>query len=493
MKGAKVIAGLGWAGVAALVNLSAQLLVMALLARLLPPADFGLMAIASVALRFASYFSDLGVAPALMQKSELTPQDMSAALALSLGAGCFLYLAVAVSAPWFAAFFHADELRSLLPVAGATLVLGPMGSLPIALLRRRAEFRLASLIEVGSYAIGYGIVGVAAASAGLGVWSLVLATLGQPLFVIAVGFSTVRFGMAKNGMRSALAHFWRFGSRYSLIGFLEFLSGALDSFYIGRWIGQAPLGFYNRAQTLASLPVEFVTGAAFKVVLPALSTIQHDRQKMADGYLVLLLFSALASFPLACGISAAHADLVALLLGEKWSPAAGILAIIAMAAPPAFLYAACGVSLSSAGALRPKLALQLTALVIKIALIWGLTAYGLPGIALATVAFEYLRLFLGFRAVSKSIGVRLTNSYAVLGIGIAAGTVVFGAGAGGSALGAAFELPPAARVSVDVACCAIASLGVLATLALRFPDYPPVRRFATLDGLRGRLFAFAKA
>ena len=335
MKGAKVLAGLGWSGSATIVNLFAQLLVMGLLARLLDPSAFGLMAMAAIALRFASYFAELGIGQALMQKSELSAQDASAALVLALATGGALYTGVALLSPFVASVFQAPGLKPLLPAVGASLVLSPVACIPMALLRRRAQFARASAIEVAGYVIGYGTVGVACAWAGLGVWSLVLASLGQSLSIITLGFPFAGFKLASSGIGKSISHFWRFGSRYSVIGFLEFVTGNLDSIYIGRWLGQSALGLYNRAQMLGSLPVELVISSGTKVLLPALSTLQHDRERLGDGFLVLLLVSALFSFPLACGIAATHADLVEVLLGSRWKEASPVVAVIAMAVPPA--------------------------------------------------------------------------------------------------------------------------------------------------------------
>ncbi len=486
MNAAQVVAGLGWSAGATLVNAVGQFVFLAVLARLLDPATFGLLAMAGIALRFSSFFAQLGFAQALIQKPELGPADHTAALVMALALGLAFCAATAVAAPAFAAYFRAPELVGVLVVLAVSLPLGAVGGLPMALLRRAGQFKRIAFIEVLSFTLGYGAVGMACASGGLGVWSLVAAALAQHVLTLVLGFACARYTVAWPLKRASFRHLWGFGATYSLVGFLEFLSANVESLFLGRVFGAAALGTFNRAVALVNLPVEQAVTAVNKVLFPALASMQNDRSRLADGFEMLLLGVGLLSTALACGIAAAAPDVVALLLGPKWAEAAPLLAIVAFAAPPLFMYVACGVTLDSMGALRSKLKLQFATLLAKVALVvWLAQVAGVPGVALAVVAAEVLRLALGLRVVSSRLALRPGRCLRLVAVFLIEGGLVFGAVHGVAAAATAAGWPVPWRVAVETLAglCTVCA-GALVLLA-RNPAYAPLQRFDTVRRWHG--------
>ena len=485
MNAQQILAGLGWSALATVVSAACQLVFMAVLARLLDPAAFGLMAMAAIALRFGGFFSQLGFAQAIIRKPQLDAADTTAALLMALGLGVALYGAMALAAPLFAAGFHTPELAPLVGVLGLSLVLGTLGSLPIALLRRQARFKRVNAIEVIGFVVGYGAVGIGCASRGLGVWALVAATLSQQALVAGLGFLAVRYPLTWPVRGSAFAGLWAFGSRYSLIGFLEFLSANIETLYIGRVLGKIELGLFNRATMLTNLPVELGVSAVNKVLFPALAGMQDDRQRMADGFQMLLLSIGLFSTAMACGIAAAAPDVVALLLGAQWSGIAPIVMIVALAVPPMFMFVACGITLDSLAELGPKLRLQSLMLVLKVALVLGLARWGLSGIACAVVLSETVRLALGMRLVKRRLGIdapRLWGQvalFAITGLGVAIAVSL------AASVGMAGGVSLLGRVLLETLAGAAATGLALFLLVIRFPGYAPLQRFETVRRWHG--------
>ena len=487
MNAQQILSGLGWSAMATLVSVACQFVFMAVLARLLDPAAFGLMAMAGIALRFAGFFAQMGFAQAIIQRQKITAEDTTASLLMALGIGALLYVGMVLAAPLFGESFRAPELPMLITVLGLSLVLGSLGSLPIALMRRQARFKRVNAIEVFSFIVGYGAVGIACASRGLGVWSLVAATLSQQALVIVAGFLAVRYPLAWPVPRGAFMKLWGYGSRYSLIGFLEFLSANVETLFIGRSLGKGELGLYNRAITLTNLPVEFGVSAVTKVLFPALAGMQHDRHRLADGFQMLLLSVGLFSSAMACGIAAAAPDVVALLLGDKWLGIVPIVQIVAFAVPPMFMFVACGVTLDSLGALGPKLRLQGAVLVVKIGLVLQLSALGLPGIAAAVVAAEWLRLALGMRLVGRLLGVASARLWWQVALFAAMGLAVSLSVGAAAMAGHAAAVPLFARVLIETAVgAAVLGSGVLLLLQ-RFPGYAPLQRFEAVRRWHGRV------
>lgn len=487
MNAQQVLAGLGWSAAATVASAASQLVFLAVLARLLDPAAFGLMAMGMVVLRFAGVFSQMGFAQALIQRPQLQPQDTTAALLMALATGGLLYGVLLLAAPAFGAAFRTPELPLLISVLGLSLLLGTLGSLPLALLRRQARFKRVSGIEVLAFLFGYGAVGIACALQGIGVWSLVAATLSQQSLLLLLGFLSVRYPLGWPVPRAAFARLWAYGSRYSLVGVLEFLYSNVESIFIGRSLGKVELGLFNRAVTLTSLPVELGVSAVNKVLFPALSGMQQDHCRVADGFQMLLLSIGLFSTAVACGIAAAAPDVVALLLGAKWQGISPLVAVLAFAVPPAFMYVACGVTLDSLAALRPKLRLQALMLPLKIALVLWLARWGLEGIACAVVLAEVARLVLGMRLVTRLLGIDAAALWRQVALFIATGLAVWVAVGVTASFSLAAGLPLVARALLEAATAAAALGAIVVWLLARFPSYAPLQRFDSVRRWHGRL------
>jgi lipopolysaccharide exporter len=480
MNARQIVSGLGWSALATSVTAASQFVFIGVLARLLEPAAFGLMAMAVIVLRFSSFFAQMGFAQALIQRSQITAHDTTAALLMGGVIGGLLFACTALAAPLFAQGFRAPDLAPVVGVMGLSLVLSTLGGLPIALLRRQARFKRISAIEVVSFVLGYGAVGLTCASRGLGVWSLVAATLSQQLLVAVLGFFAVRYPLTWPVPASAFRQLWGYGSRHSLIGFLEFLTANVESLFIGRVFGKVELGLFNRAITLTNLPVEFAVSAVNKVLFPALAGMQNDRQRLADGFEMLLLGVGLLSTGVACGIAAAAPDAVALLLGAKWLEIVPTVAIVAFAVPPMFMFVVCGVTLDSLAALQPKLRLQAVALVLKVTLVVMLARWGLLGVACAVVLAETLRLVMGLRLVARLLGIAGNRLWSIAALLAATGATVTLSVMAAASIGAAAAWPLPARAALDVVFGGLAMLTCAMSMLVRFPAYGPLQRFDLL-------------
>jgi lipopolysaccharide exporter len=481
MNAQQILSGLGWSAGATVVSAVCQFAFMAVLARLLDPVSFGLMAMANIALRFASFFAQVGFSQALIQKPKVEAEDTTAALVMALVISSALYACMVLAAPLFAAAFKAPELTALIGVLGLSLVLGVMSSLPLALLRRQARFKRVNAIEVTSFVLGYGAVGIACAMRGMGVWSLVAATLSQQALCILLGFLSVKYPVKWPLRRHAFVHLWVTGSKYSLVGFVEFLYANTEAMFVGRVLGKLELGFFNRATMLTNLPAEMGVSALTKVLFPALSSMQTDRGRMGDGFQIMLLAVGLFSTALACGIAAAASDVVNLLLGTKWVQITPIVSVVAFAVPPMFMYVACGVTLDSLAALKAKLRLQAGMVALKILLVLALAHWGLTGIAAAVVLAEVIRLVWGLRLVSRLLGIAASQIWWQAGLFVLFGLVIYAAVGGAARLGLSFGLPLPGRVALETAVGLITMAGCLAWLLSCFKTYAPLQRFDSVS------------
>jgi len=391
---AKTLSGVRWTMLATVTNVSFNLGYTAIMARLLAPSAFGLIVMAQIAVRFLSYFAQLGMSPALVQKPELSERDIRAALTLSVAINILLFSLMLLLAPLAGSFFGNPEIIPLLRSLSAAFLLSGISVVSVSLLRRRLMFRQLAVVEIASYILGYGFVGIGCAFNGLGVWSLVFAVIGQEAITLAVSYAFIRHSLRPVFAWQDIRHFLHYGGKYSVIGFLEYIGANVDSLLIGRWYGEAILGFYNRAQTLVKLPMHQVGTAITKVLFPVLSSAQADKQKMAHAYLAGWVFIGSLAASISLALVPAASDAVLTLLGSQWTATIPIVEMAAFAVPFAFLTVLSGIVCDAQGLLWPKLVIQcLTLLVLGIA-IHILRGDGALGFAKAMVITEAFRLTL---------------------------------------------------------------------------------------------------
>jgi O-antigen/teichoic acid export membrane protein len=391
---AKTLSGMGWTTLTMVTNVGFNVGFAAVMARLLPPSVFGLIAMAQIAVRFLSYFAQLGVSPALVQKPELSERDIRAALTVSVAINALLFALMWLLAPLAGRFFGNPDVVAILRGLSAAFLFSGFSVISMGLLRRRLRFEQLAKVEIVSYVLGYGTLGVGSAFYGLGVWSMVLAVVGQEAVTLALSYAFVRHSLHPLLVWRDIRHFLKYGSQYSAIGFLEYIGGNVDSLLIGRWYGETALGFYNRAQMLVKLPVFHAGNAITRVLFPVLSSAQSDKSKMAHAYLAgwVLVGSFAASISLA--LIPAATDAVLTLLGPAWTNSIPIVRIAALAVPFAFLTRLSGIVCDAQGLLWPKFLIQLLTLAVIAASIYVLRDDGPTGFALAMVIGEAFRLML---------------------------------------------------------------------------------------------------
>lgn len=375
-------------------NVSFNLGYTVIMARILAPSAFGLIAMAQIAVGLLNYLSQLGVSPALVQKPELSERDIRAALTLSMLVNALCFAALWLLAAFVGEFFADAEVVPILRGLAVAFLLNGFSVVSMGILRRRLMFKQLAFVEIASYIVGYGCVGIGSALLGWGVWSLVFAVLGQGVVTALVSYAYVRHNVLPIFAWGDIRHFLQYGSKYSSIGFLEYIGASIDSLLIGRLFGETALGLYNRAQMVVYLPMHHIGNAITRVLFPVLSTAQSDKATMARAYLAgwVVMGSLAASISLSLVVAAS--DAVLTLLGAHWTAAIPIVEIYAFVVPFAFLTILSGIVCDAQGLLWSKLVIQCLSLLVLGVAIYQLLDEGTLGIAKALVIMEAFRLVL---------------------------------------------------------------------------------------------------
>jgi lipopolysaccharide exporter len=355
----KTVRGIKWNSVSTITNAVVQLGFSVIMARILDPAAFGLMAMSQVVIHFGLYFAQMGMGQALIYKAELHKEDIKVAFTSSFLLGAIFFILAWLLAPFSVYIFDNPELVPVLRVTCLSLVLNGLNSTSTSLLRRRLEFKSLAIIQITSYIIGYVIVGISMALLGYGVWSLVYASICQSVLLTVISYIFARHSLVLSFKWEYYKPLFAFGSKMSFISFVDFLGTELDTLLIGRFLGESTLGLYNRATNLIRQPVRILVGTISRVLFPAFSRIQSEITRLKKVYLFSVSSVVLIIFPLCSGISLASKQIVLMMLGDKWAAAIPILQVLAFVTPFRVLMHFSGIVCDATGNLNGKAILHI--------------------------------------------------------------------------------------------------------------------------------------
>jgi len=315
----RVASGMAWTLAEKSGSMLLQTGVGILVARLLAPEDYGVMAILTVFATLSLVVVDSGFSQTLIRKDEPTPVEYGSVFRFNIAVSLLLYGALAAVAPWLADFYGQPVLRQLAPVLFLLLPLNALCVIQQTIYTRRFRFAPLSKIVFASTACG-GVLAVAMAWSGCGVWSLVgqrLAAMGSKALLLWV-FGGWRPGRGFDG--GALRAMAPYSLRLMATDFISTLYNNVSQLFVGKIYSTQMLGFFNQGQKLKELPVSSVMQSVQNVTFPALSKIKDDAPKFAESYRQLMLTVSFFVFPVMAGLIAVAGELFALLLGGKWMP-----------------------------------------------------------------------------------------------------------------------------------------------------------------------------
>lgn len=398
----KTVRGIKWNSVATVSNAIIQLGHSAIIARILDPGAFGLMAMSAVVLGFGAYFAQMGMGQALINKEHLSKEDIQVAFTSSFILGVIFFALGWICAPLSVHIFNNPELVSVLRITCFTLLITGLNSTSTSLLRRNLEFKRLAIVQIASYLVGYVFVGITLAYLGYGVWSLVYAGICQSLLVTVLSYIYAPHSLSLSFEWKYYKPLFDFGSKMSFISFLDFLGTNLDAFLIGRFLGETSLGLYNRAFILIKQPVGLVVQTVSRVLFPAFSRIQSEIERLKKVYLFSVSSVVLVVFPICCSISVASEQIVNIMLGEKWAAAVPILQVLAFTTPFRVLMHFSGIICDATGTLTFKAMLHIFYFVALAILFFMLKSFGIMGFAYAVLLAALLKNF-GYYIITKRI------------------------------------------------------------------------------------------
>ena len=305
-----------------------------LLARMLLPAQFGLVAMIGPVLTFVALLTDLGLTQVTVQRPSISQAELSALFWVNAGIGLACAAAVALMAPLIAAFYGEPSLAPIVACLAALLLVPGLSAQHVALMNRRMQFGRLAAMDVSCTALA-AAAGLLAARAGCGAWSLVIMQAANALTILAVSWAMSGWLPSwprwEPGGAPGVLRLLRVGGHLTGFNLISFLGANLDSVLLGRFAGPVPLGLYDRAFKLVAAPVWTLSFPIDRVAVALLSRLHGDEQRYRRAYLEMVQALLFATLPaLAVAVSTAHI-VVPLLLGPAWQAASPVVAWLAAA------------------------------------------------------------------------------------------------------------------------------------------------------------------
>ncbi len=359
-----------------------QLASTVILARLLAPEDYGVIAMVAAVTAFAGLFRDLGLSAASIQKKGLTRAQQSNLFWLNVAMGVLLTVIVAAGAPLVAWFYGRSELKPVTMALSMSFVISSLGSQSGAFLVRQMRFGRKAIAQL-SGAIVTLAVAVPFALAGWSYWSLVWGTLAGATVTTLLLFALSPFRPTWPSRGSGVRDMLRFGADVTGFNLVNYFHRNLDNLLIGRYWGADALGLYGRAYALMMFPIHAIRGPIVAVTFPALSRLQNDPKRFLAFVCKASNAIALLSMPIAAFAAVSSESLIVVVLGSKWNEASTIFTCLAIAGFLQPVAAIRGQIMLSTGATRKYLVWGVAnAILVSLAFLLGI-AWGPVGVAVA--------------------------------------------------------------------------------------------------------------
>lgn len=323
----KAVTGTMWNFLSGIATRLASMVVQLVLARLIIPEEFGTIALLNIFINISNILITNGFATAIIQKKNLSEKDISSAYYMGIGISFILYVVIFISAPYISAFYENPELTSVLRVYSIVIVIAGFRSVHGALINKELKFKVnmwRGLITV----VVQGSVGVALAFIGYGVWALVISYIvGNLVSGIYLGL-VVKFKPKPLFSWASVKTMFKFSSNVLLSSLFNTVYSDIRALIIGKFYNTETLAYYDRANLIRGYVFDTTIGAISTVMLPVLSKVNDDINKVKQGLRRIIRLNMFVSTPMRVGLIIVAKPLIVLLLGEQWIESVPFLQLI---------------------------------------------------------------------------------------------------------------------------------------------------------------------
>ncbi|RYY07861.1 MAG: colanic acid exporter [Sphingobacteriaceae bacterium] len=402
----KAVKSVSWITFSTIFQTLLQFLQISVLARLLNPADFGIVAISNTVIIFFSLFANLGFANSIISKQETNRKTLTSIFFLGIFLGAIIFLLVFYSSPLLVSFYHEVRLAKVIKLASCIFLITSFGTVYSALLQKELKFKAVAITDIAGYLFGVSLT-VFLAYKGYKELSLVygsLATdlcktslqviLGRKLFYPNLHFS---FSEIKEHLRFGIFNFGE--------GVIGFVQSNWDNIIIGKLLGTNILGYYTLAYQLAVFPVIKINPIILQVAFPLIAKMKENASELKKSYLKILDLISYFNLPLLAGLYITAESVVPLIYGPGWEPTFPLIKIFVFVSIFSCLSHPLFTLVYTKGKPNLLFYLNLVTLIIKIPLVYYFgKLWNVNGIAYAFLLATIINTSLNFLIVQSLIG-----------------------------------------------------------------------------------------
>lgn len=323
----KAIKGMGWSAVENVTRLGVTFVVNIILARLLAPEEYGLIGIISIFIAISNTVVDSGFKNALIRKQNVTDTDYSTVFYINLTLAVLLSITLFLSAKAIASFFESPDLVALTRVMSSIVIINAFAIVQQARITKVIDFKTQTKVTFIA-SIGSGIIGIAMAFTGYGVWALVGQQISSKLFSTFLFWVYNRWVPKLVFSWISFKEMWNFGSKLLASSLIDTIWMEIYQVIIGKYYTPTTLGLYTRARQFSDLCSSNLTSIVQRVSYPVLSNIQDDRIRLKFAYQKVIKTTMLPTFVLMLGMAACAKSMIYVLIGSQWLECVPMLQII---------------------------------------------------------------------------------------------------------------------------------------------------------------------
>jgi len=376
--------GIVWGGGREGARFFVLLLTTMIAARLLSPEESGIAAAAYFVMQLGGRLTQFGLGVSLVRAKSITAAHVSSVFVLNLLTGSLVCALFAVAGPFAGGLLGSDEAASILPVSGLGFLVGAFGSVPTALLSRDMRYRESTVSDLIAVCV-YAVTLVLLAWLGYSYWSIVYSILASDIVRALCRTWMSKWVPSLVFSRVAAREVLSFGLGIYAKNLLEYFAQNVDNLIVGRLLGMAPLGYYDKAFNAVTRLSGMVNLAGPSVSLRAFALMQDDASRFRRAYRKVILSVTLVGYPLMAGVAVMAHELVEVLFGERWKPAALPLQVLCVAAMLRQLSTYASSATQAKGHIWSEVKRQAVSVAVLIPAVAALSPWGIAGAAVGVL------------------------------------------------------------------------------------------------------------
>ncbi|MBN2403129.1 MAG: MOP flippase family protein [Spirochaetes bacterium] len=422
------INALSWSFIETIGMQTVQFIISIILARLLLPAQFGLIGMLTIFIAVSQTFLNSGFGSALIQKCDATQTDICSVFYFNIVVGIAFAALLCFAAPWIADFYKQPVLTPLTRLLSLVLVINSFGLIQTTIVTKEINFKILTKANIVSSIVS-GIIGIVMALNGFGVWSLAIQQISRAFLstLLLWIFNTWRPSAIFN--LKSLSLLFTFGSRMLASGLLNQIFNNIYLLVIGKLFSASDLGYFTRASTLQDVPSQTLGSMVSRVTFPVFSTLQDDRERLKRVMKKALTSLSFINIPVMLGLSLVSRPLIIVLFGEKWSesiPYLQLLCFLGLLLPMHLINLNALEALGKSNLFFRLEVIKKILIVINIAITWrwGISAM-IYGMIITSVISYYLNSYYSKKLLNYSIIEQIFDLLPYISVSLLMGVCVY--------------------------------------------------------------------